>query len=81
MRINDFDKNQIKLIDEQVKMLQEKMASDEAILDALMEFIPDATCLVENAEKEELQMYLAAHSGFSYFVSLVSLAMSFGEQH
>ena len=81
MKINDSDKNQIQLIDAQVKNLQDRNASDEAILDALVEFIPDTTCLVENAEKAELQMYLGAHPHFAYFVSLISLAMSASTQH
>ena len=55
--------------------MEDKGASDEAIIDALIEFVPETTCLVENVEIPDLQQYLARYSGFSYFVSLISLTM------
>lgn len=75
MRISDYDKNQIQQIDAQVILLQSKEASDEAIIDALIEFVPDVTCFVENVEPQALQRYLAKHHGFAYFLSLVSLTI------
>jgi len=76
MVISEYDKNQILQIDEQVKLLQMKGASDEAIIDALLEFVPDVTCLVENVETKDLQIYLAKYDGFAYFLSLISLTMT-----
>lgn len=75
MIISDYDKNQMKLIDEQVANLKNKNASDEAILESLIDFVPDTTCLVENIETSDLQQYLARYNGFAYFISLISLAM------
>lgn len=75
MIISEHDKNQIQLIDEQVKILQGKGASDEAIIDALIDFVPEVTCLVENVELSELSGYLAKYEGYAYLLSLISLTM------
>lgn len=76
MKILEHDKEQIRLIDSQVKMLQDKNASDETILNTLIEFVPETKCLVENAEPKELELQLGAYNGFAYFVSIISLAMT-----
>jgi hypothetical protein len=76
MKINDTDKNQIKLMDEQVLMLQEKNASDEAILDALADFIPDIVCLVQNLDKAQLLKYVSTFPGFAYFISIIHLVLN-----
>lgn len=75
MKLSDEDKNQIRLIDEQVLMLQKKNASDEAIIEALMDFVPDVICLVQNMERSEIQTVYDAHSGWAYFVSIIHLAL------
>jgi hypothetical protein len=76
MKITEHDKEQIRLIDSQVKMLQDKSASDEVILNTLIEFVPDTKCLVENAEPKALELQLGAYNGFAYFVSIISLSMT-----
>ena len=74
MKLSAHEKEQIKVIDEQVKLLQEKNASDDAILHALTDFFPEVKCLIENTEPKELEMYLSSYLGFGYFVSLISLS-------
>ena len=73
MKITEHEENQISLIDSQVNLLQDRGAFDEAILEALFEFIPDIQCIVENAEKHDLDKLLAKHPGFTYLVGIVSL--------
>ncbi len=68
MKISDHEKNQIQLIDEQVKLLLEKSASDEAIIEALIEFVPEVMCFFEQLESEEFKHYLASYEGFAYFL-------------
>ena len=68
MKISDHEKNQIQLIDEQVKLLHEKSASDEAIIEALIEFVPDVMCFFEQLESDEFKQYLAKYEGFAYFL-------------
>ena len=74
--ISEHEKEIIRQVDSQVKMLQKRNASDEAILDALVDFFADVKCIVENSETKEIQMLLAGYEGFSYFVSLISLTMT-----
>ncbi len=73
MRITEHEKQLIKTIDEQVKMLQDKNASDDTILCTLVDFFPDVKCLLEGTEPKELELYLSANNGFSYLVNLISL--------
>lgn len=75
MPISDHEKEQVRLIDSQVKMLQDKNVSDETILNTLVDFVSDTKCIVENAEPKELDLQLSAYNGFAYFVSIVSLAL------
>jgi hypothetical protein len=77
MNISDYDKNQIQQINEQVELLQSKHASDEAIIDALEDFIPDVICFIENMETAELKKQMVKYDNFAYFVSLVLLEMKF----
>lgn len=76
MPISDHEKEQIRLIDSQVKLLQDRNASDETILNTLIDFVADTKCIVENADPKELELQLSAYGGFAYFVSIVSLALT-----
>lgn len=75
MPISDHEKEKIRLIDNQVKMLQDRNASDDTIINTLIDFVADTKCIVENSESKELDLQLSAYNGFAYFVSLVSLAI------
>lgn len=76
MALSNHEKEQIKLIDNQVKLLQDRNASDETILNTLIDFVADTKCIVENSESKELELHLSAYNGFAYYVSIVSLAMT-----
>lgn len=73
--ISDQEKEKIRLIDSQVKLLQDKNASDETIMNTLIDFVPDVRCIVENSEAKELDLYLREFNGFTFFVSLISMAL------
>ncbi len=76
MPLTTHEREKIALIDKQVKMLQDREANDDVILNALMDFVAETKCIVESANVEELQTSLRKHQGFAYFLSLVSLAMT-----
>ena len=76
MPISNHEKEQIRLIDNQVKMLQDRNASDDVILNTLIDFVGDTKCIVENSESKELDLQLSTYNGFAYFVSIVSLALT-----
>lgn len=76
MPLSDHEKEQIRLIDNQVKVLQRKNASDETILNTLIDFVSETKCIAENTETKELELQLSNHLGFAYFVSIISLTMS-----
>lgn len=75
MKLSDEDKNQIALINEQVLILQEKNASDEAIIEALMDFVPDVVCLVQNMDRSQLQVIFDDNAGWAYLISIIHLAL------
>ena len=74
MSISEHEKKQVVLIDKQVLLLQDKGASDAAILDALIDFIPDAACIINRLEQDNVSPLLSKYYGFSYFVSLIEQA-------
>jgi len=76
MPLTNQEKEKIKLIDSQVKLLQDKNASDSIILNTLMDFVADTKCIVESCESDELNEHLRIYNGFAYFLSIVSLAMT-----
>ena len=67
------DENQIKAINSQVMLLQGRGADDNAILDVLLEFIPNVKCFIDNNETSDIEDCLRSNPGVSYFVSLVNL--------
>ena len=69
------EKEKIRIINTQVNMLQDLNASDDAILSELKDYYADVKYIVENREPKEVGMYLTAYHGFSYFLSLLSLAI------
>jgi len=76
MRLSELEKEKIKIIDKQVKLLQDDNSSDSKILNTLNDFIADTKCIVENCESDELDLHLRKYNGFAYFLSIVSLAMT-----
>lgn len=71
MKITSHEKEQIKLIDEQIRMLHQKNASDETLLLTLVDFIPEVKCLIENAKSSDLAELCAKYEDFNYFLNLL----------
>lgn len=76
MPLTNHEKEQVQIIDSQVKLLEDKNASDDVILKTLIDFVADTKCIVESCDGDELAIILRKHPGFAYFLSLVSLAMT-----
>ena len=76
MSLTSHELNQIKMIDTQVKLLQDKCANDDTILNTLIDFVSDTKSIVESSESEELSTQLRENNGFAHFLSLVSLALT-----
>lgn len=71
MNITDHEKQKVALIDKQVLLLQDKGASDVAALDLLMDFVPDASCIIHNIAPEDMRGLLSKYSGFASFISKI----------
>lgn len=71
MRLTEHDIRQISIIDEQTTQLLEKNAPDTAILDALMDFIPEVKCMIEQSDLTLFKPYLDKYQGFAHFFALV----------
>lgn len=76
MKLSDQEKNQMQLLDEQVLILQEKNAGDDAIVLALKEFIPYVISLIDNMPEDELKFFLNKHQGVSYFIALLDFYLN-----
>lgn len=72
MRICDEDKQLIVTINEQVRLLSEKGASETTIIETLFDFIPQVHCLINSSDEAELKMYLNEYTDFSYFIAMIS---------
>lgn len=71
MSLPDHERHQISLIDEQMTLLLSKKATDNAILDALFDFIPEVRCLIDNMSADSMKPYLDRYPGFAYFCTLI----------
>lgn len=69
------EKEKIALIDSQVKLLQDKGATEITILKTLIDFVAETRCIVESSDIDELNQLLRQYNGFAYFLSLISLEM------
>lgn len=76
MSLTSQEKEKIALIDSQVKLLQDKGASDAIILNSLIDFVAETKCIVESSDTDELNEQLRIYNGFASFLSIVSLAMT-----
>jgi len=71
MKICNEDKQLIFTINEQVRLLSEKGASETTIVETLFDFIPQVYCLVNSSDEAELKMYLNEYSDFAYFITMI----------
>lgn len=59
------------MIDQQMKELQNRKASDEHILKVLSDFVPDVKGVFANAGKKELKACLKTYARFASFAEIV----------
>lgn len=71
MKLSDHDKEMIRLVDEQVKLLVERKASDVLIVKTLASFIPELRCLVSAACEKQLDLYCREYRYFNGFLRLI----------
>jgi hypothetical protein len=75
LKLSDHEKQIIATINEQVKLLLEKSASESIIVNTLFDFIPDVKCILNSTEEKELQLYLANYTNFAYFLTLIDFSL------
>jgi len=69
--LSDTDKQLISTIDNQVKLLFDKSASDSTIINTLFDFIPDVKCLLDSDNNKLLELHCLEYTSFAYFAKLV----------
>lgn len=72
LTLTDKDKEIIRLIDLQVNQLIERNASNDVIVTTLMDFIPDAKCMMDSVCEKQLDLYCKDYPHFNYFLQLLA---------
>lgn len=71
MKLSDHDKEMIRLVDEQVKHLVERKASDVLIIKTLSDFIPELRCLLNATCEKQLDLYCRKYRYFNCLLQLI----------
>lgn len=69
--LNHHDKLTIRMIEQQMKVLQQRNASDAEMLATLSDFAPDVKYILAAGGVKEMRLCLKENPFFAYFVSLV----------
>ena len=69
--LNHHDKITIRMIEQQMKELNNRKTSDANILKILSDFVPDVKYILAAGGINEMRLCLKENPFFSYFVSLV----------
>lgn len=70
--LTDKDQEIIRLIDAQVGQLIDKNAPDHLIISTLIDWIPDAKCLMNSICEKQLDLYCKEYLNFNYFLQLIA---------
>ncbi|HAU0213579.1 TPA: hypothetical protein JBF28_15170 [Legionella pneumophila] len=70
--LSDQDKEIIRLVEAQVKLLIERTAPDHVIVSTLINFIPDVRCIVTATCEKQLDLYCKEYQHFNYFLQLIN---------
>lgn len=70
-KLSDHDKEIIRLIDLQVKLLLDKRTPEHLIINTLFEFIPDAQCMINSICEKQLDLYCKEYRYFNFFLQLI----------
>lgn len=68
--LNHHDKLTIRMIEQQMKVLHQRNASDAEMLDTLGDFAPDVKYILAAGGVKEIRLCLKENPFFAYFVSL-----------
>ena len=68
--LNHHDKLTIRMIEQQMKVLHQRKASDAEMLETLSDFAPDVKYILAAGGVKEIRLYLKENPFFAYFVSL-----------
>ena len=68
--LNHHDKLTIRMIEQQMRVLDKSKTSDAEILKILSDFVPDVKYILAAAGVKEMKLCLKENPFFSYFVSL-----------
>jgi len=69
--LNHHYKLTIRMIEQQMKVLDQKKTSDAEILEILSDFVPDVKYILAAGGIKEMRLCLKQNPFFSYFVKLV----------
>ncbi|HCC3261863.1 hypothetical protein SDB96_15415 [Legionella pneumophila serogroup 1] len=72
VKLTDRDQEMIRLIDTQVSQLIDKNAPDHLIVNTLIDWIPDAKCLMNSTCEKQLDLYCKEYFNFNYFLQLIA---------
>jgi hypothetical protein len=72
LTLSDKDKEIIRLVEAQVKLLIERTAPDHVIVSTLIDFIPDVRCIVTATCEKQLDLYCKEYQHFNYFLQLIN---------
>ncbi|RMX02511.1 hypothetical protein [Legionella jordanis] len=70
--LSEHEKEFIQLIDSQVRQLLERNAPDNAIVSTLIDFAPNARCIVKATGKKQLDRCCKEYPHFAYFLQLIN---------
>ena len=68
--LNHHDKLTIRMIEQQMRVIDKSKTSDAEILKILSDFVPDVKYILAAAGVKEMKLCLKENPFFSYFVSL-----------
>lgn len=72
LKLSDKDKEIIRLVEAQVKLLIERTAPDHVIVSTLIDFIPDVRCIVTATCEKQLDLYCKEYQHFNYVLQLIN---------
>ena len=70
--LTDRDQEIIRICDLQVGRLIDNHAPDHLIINTLMDWIPDAKCLMNSICEKQLELYCKEYPNFNYFLQLIA---------
>ncbi|KTC83705.1 hypothetical protein [Legionella brunensis] len=70
--LSDHEKETIRLVDNQVKLLLERKTQDHIIISTLFDFIPEVRCMVTSTCENQFNLYCQEYQHFNFFLQLIN---------